>query len=134
MGTQGMVVILKDEEVFAKIVVGDNGMNVNKVADKIVRDEITNGTKLYEAAKTCRFGCPTCLVVSCNNSEGELIHIVDEDEFEPFEPGSLYATQFKNPLFNPRWEIGMLERFAVIAITTKDDGKLDFAIRLWGRD
>ena len=64
MGTQGMVAVVRDDEVIMKIVVGYEGFNANKMAE-VVRNNWGNSTieEFYDLALAIPFGSSDCLVV-----------------------------------------------------------------------
>ena len=69
MSTSGMVVILKDNEVKVKIVVGCSGYNSEKVAEKIRQlNKIPNLNQTYKMAIQ-DFGCKDCLSVITQRKE-----------------------------------------------------------------
>ena len=108
MATQGLVSIVVDGEVTAKIVAGCNGYEAEPLCERLMKEADLSHAKLREYATECGLGCGDCLVIQGifgDDSEGDL--------------GPLYREKFHDPEFNPRWKHGTAAYRYVISIDTK---------------
>lgn len=111
MATQAIISLVKNGHVFIKIICGCNGYNSEKLV-KIIKDsQPDNIQDIYEMAIKNKFGCKECLVVM--NSDN-IIFNGDESV------GPLYRETFDDPLFNPRWNIGIADSVTVLKIDSPE--------------
>lgn len=107
MATQGLITITKGNEVFMKIVAGDNGQNAKKLAKELRKNNDFTAEKVYETALKANFGCRECLVVLVRNG-----YRTDSMDRLP----AIYRNTFDQPTFNPRWAKGTADYVITIAI------------------
>ena len=103
MGTQGLLTVMKNNEVVAKIICGCNGGNIKAIEFLIKIEHTVDIGILYKMAENVGFGCRACLVVM---DKDRVLFKGDEDEFGTLV-GGLYRRTFDLPNFNPRWKEGM---------------------------
>ena len=103
MATQGIVSIRSKGQMLFKVVAGSNGFNAPRLAQWIQsRQGFLTGDDLYNAALSLKFGSPVSLVVQ--EAGGAMVHQgIDAEDIGP-----LYKDQakFRDPEFNPRWDVG----------------------------
>ena len=105
MGTQGMVTIMTNDQVVAKVVVGCEGYNADAVAEIIRKGKAYTAEELYEIARQEDFGCKLCRAIVTPND------ILFKGEGEV---NARYRDTFLLPEFNPRWACGVCERLVVV--------------------
>lgn len=99
MGTNAVVSVVRNGSTIVKAVTGCDGGQAQELAGLIARRRCVDALSVVTAARDCGFGCNDCLVVMDDNDE---IYAADADELK----GSLYYTKFRDPVFNPRWDLG----------------------------
>lgn len=103
--TQGLITVLLDGKVAMKIVTGCNGMHVKKVAQSIRKlKRVPTVDEAYEIAIK-EFDEKEMLVVL----DREKVRFDGDDDLSP-----LYRSTFDQPKFNPRWENGHCDKFAIV--------------------
>jgi hypothetical protein len=108
--TQGLVSIVDSTgATVAKIVVGDNGMNAQALADAIPRNRALSAFELYRLALRHDFGCRDCLIVQTRHGQHH-----DTDQIE--EVPEVYREHFADPRWNPRWRHGTAEYTVVVEL------------------
>lgn len=103
--TNGVVSIVVGGEVAMKLVVGHDGMNAHKVAERIRQlGHLPSLKEAREIAVDEDFGCPKCLVVGTPDDPFNNDDMRDgATKDEPLGMGR-YWTTFADPRANPRWE------------------------------
>lgn len=119
MATQGIVTLMKDRKVFAKIVAGDNGAKAVDVAQALAeasqKNDNLDHTSFMMAAVAHSLGCPSCLTVVFRHPDDEegMVRVcssatsgmkVRRDDSD--SDYGRYARTFDIPTFNPRWSGG----------------------------
>jgi hypothetical protein len=113
--TQGLVIVLKDGKVIAKIIAGCCGMNAKRLAQSI-KENRPWPDELYTRAVQYDFGCSACLVVMCR---GEATRIKTLQHSEQIESGTFeadYWATFDDPKWNPRWKRGTAPYVEVVEL------------------
>jgi len=105
MATQGIISIVKNNEVIFKCIAGCNGMTANKTAKELKKIENPTLDEVYNICKSNDFGCE-CLIVQTKDS----FKGAEEDEELP----ELFKLKFNEPSFNPRWECGLASYVEII--------------------
>lgn len=100
MATNGIISIIKNDQVQIKCVAGCNGMEAEKTAKAL--SELQNPTidEVYKVCLDNHFGCKDCTVVQ-SETEHRCHPDYQEEELDP-----LYKEKFNDPHFNPRWSYG----------------------------
>ena len=107
MTTQAVISLVKKGHTFIKIVCGCDGYNAEKLVD-IIKDKRPEKIQyIYKIALENNFGCKQCLVVMDDKN----VIFKGEEELGP-----LYRETFDDPLFNPRWKIGIADIVTVLKI------------------
>jgi hypothetical protein len=104
MATQGIVSLVRDGHVVAKVIAGCNGQEAENLATAIRQSGVQGAQEIYDLAISLHFGCEDCLVVMDRAGvvSGEM------------EIGELYSQTFDQPEFNPRWNIGIADFVEVV--------------------
>ncbi len=104
--TQGLVTIQKDGKVVVKIVAGCNG-KIAKTLASAIQDlgRVPKLREAYDLAQKAGFGSKECLVVVGARS---FFHQCDEPLSQ------LFRETFKQPRFNPRWDLGTADYVRVV--------------------
>lgn len=117
MGTQGLVTVMRGNNVILKFICGCDGYNAKKLASGL-KGFVTTVYNLehfidLEVIETLRelalgndFGCRECLVVMNKD-----VAYPEDEELSP-----LYRNTFDNPSFNPRWERGTVEYLEIVEL------------------
>lgn len=107
--TNGLVSVLRNDEVIVKVVAGCNGYLSTDLSTAIQKDNISDPEAIFNLAKKIGFGSQDCLVV-----QDHCVNFYDGDE----SLGILYYDQlkFKDPKFNPRWECGICSCTEIVHI------------------
>ena len=108
MGTQGIVSVVKDGEMLVKAVAGCDGYNAHALAQEIADCGMNTVEEVFSAAQRLHFGSRESLVVQ--DSARDLY--AGDDELS-----SLYREKFKDPEFNPRWELGSADHVVVVDLS-----------------
>ena len=107
MATQGLVTIVKDDEVQMKIITGTDGYNADKLADWLRKNPEAKPQEVYDKALSLSFGSKTSLVVQY--APDKRVADPDMDDLP-----DLYREKFSEPEFNPRWRHGTADHIVVI--------------------
>jgi len=107
MGTQGLVSVVKDNEVQLKIIVGTDGYNAAPLAKWLRANPDAQPREIYDRALDIGFGSKHSLVVQFGPNES----IADEGigDLSP-----LYIEKFSDPKFNPRWRYGTADHVVIV--------------------
>lgn len=109
MATQGVLSITKNGKTAIKVVCGNNGFNIPKLADHIRTLKKVTPELVFGMAKELAIGSEESLVVQyspCN-------YLADPDMDEISD---LYCKHFSDPRFNPRWNNGTADFIEVIEL------------------
>jgi len=113
MGTQGMLTIMKDDEVLYKVICGCNGYNISNLAREINNMKVSDISDVMLYYIALRYvGCPDCLVVQ---SKKRIIYqgrLVRPNEYS--DTWKRYIKYFRKYDFNPRWDRGEVEYFTAV--------------------
>ena len=106
MATQGLVTVMSGKKVLMKVVVGCDGYNVRKVANRLKKAWPVSADKALEIASKAQFGCEVCRVVITRSKIS-----TRGDRVSP-----IYRKTFQKPKYNPCWDHGTAYRTAVIKV------------------
>ncbi|MGD1524140.1 hypothetical protein [Vibrio owensii] len=111
MATQGLLSIVKNNVVLAKIVAGCNGDEIAELLYKVRTTSDYSSNNLFKLARSVAFGGSDSLVVMARESNevmfAENADMTDQDK-------SHYLETFNNPEWNPRWRFGTADYVEVI--------------------
>ena len=116
MATQGIVAV-QDEggEMLFKVVAGSNGFNADELASRIMAARTALSIDdVVQLAADCRFGDESDLVVQQRGGAIAFAGNCDDELHPRFRDAALFAI----PSFNPRWECGLVEYFALAILPT----------------
>ena len=116
MATQGIVSVLDvdGQTVLYKIIAGSDGYNAAFVAEWVkAQTAPLTMLMLYEGARKLHFGTEDNLVIQ--DAVGSLLYNGDGGIGEH---GTLYRddTKFRDPKFNPRWDIGIADYVELVTL------------------
>jgi len=94
--TQGLLSIIIDDTVVAKLVVGCDGIAISVVVDLVRRRRIRTAKALYDAAEECGMGCDDCRVAMDT----------EDTVFRGDDLPDDYRRTFGKARWNPRWARG----------------------------
>lgn len=107
MGTQGIVSVVREDQVIYKVIAGCNGMMAPKLADAIRKHTPETLQEVHDLAIESAFGCYACLV---SLSKEASIYKGDD------ELNQRFFTTFLNPKYNPRWERGSADYVKIVEL------------------
>jgi len=109
MATQGILSIVRNNKVVAKIVAGSDGYNIPALAKSLRKNPTVDPDELMERAREHGLSGNSLIVQSSPDDwicDGE-----DTDELP-----ELYRDKFFDPRFNPRWAAGTAEYMEIVEI------------------
>jgi len=109
MATQGVLSVVRNGKVVAKLVTGSDGYQLPKLADIIRKNGISDVATIFASAVVLGVGSMGSLFVM-----GENNIITNSDEEVP----DAYRQTFSDPRWNPRWKLGTAEYVEVVEFPT----------------
>ena len=112
MATQGLLSIVINGQVAVKAVTGCDGYEMPNIARDVKKNRVTDAQGLLKLCHKHGLGGDSLIVQS---SPTKWLGDYDEDELP-----ELYAENFNDPNFNPRWKYGTAEYTEVVDMSSND--------------
>lgn len=118
MGTQGILSVVKEGVMLAKVITGSNGQKIPEVAKRLLEDLRGRGNTVTPCGL---LGSVVASCVECGfdlEDEGFVIQTSETGEVQDGRDDlpQLYRFTFAVPWFNPRWDRGTADYVRVIVI------------------
>lgn len=113
MATQGLLTLVRDNKVLAKVVAGCDGDLVVELAYKVRTTSCTTARELFKAAKELRLGGSSSLVVIAKENGA---FVIEDNADMGKKDAERYMDTFDKPRWNPRWDYGTADYVEVVEV------------------